>query len=104
MVRVGGFVLPRSELAFSVAYSSGRELSGLPSRFETYAAVAQIQYRITQWMVASAGYYLSSYWLPGGASGLPGGSSTFDQGGVRAGIVVMLPLYGTFATGAGSGD
>jgi hypothetical protein len=94
LVRFGGQVHPRAELAVAAGYSTGRTPVGLTSEFETYTATTQLQYRLSSWSAAVVSHTFYSYRLDG-VDGLLGGlPDRLDRNALRVGMSVLLPLYG----------
>jgi hypothetical protein len=99
LLRVGGFIGGRTELAVSTGYSSGAGAIATESgaTFESYTATAQLRFLLTRWWSAVISHNFYMYRLHGFDS-LPAGlRDRLDRNAVRVGMSFDLPLYGRYA-------
>ena len=101
LIRVGGYVGPRTEVAVSGGYANGA--SGVAtesdSTFESYTATAQLRFLLTRWWSAVISHNFYSYRLHG-FDKLPAGlQDRLDRNAVRVGMTFVLPLYGSYVEG-----
>lgn len=96
MVRVGGFVGSRSELAFSGAYSNGAAIvPESTAKFDTYSGTVQLRFMLTRWWAALVSQNVYAYQLHGFA--LPTGLlPRLNRNATRVGMTFDLPLYGAY--------
>ena len=96
IVRVGGFVASRSELAFSAAYSNGAAIvPESTAKFDTYTGTVQLRFMLTRWWAALVSQNVYAYQLHG--FDLPEGLlARLDRNATRVGMTFDLPLYGAY--------
>ena len=94
----------RADLSFSGAYSSGSTDAGPSvSRFGSYGGNVQTQYALSRCCAITASYDYYYYRLrdvPNVPLSFP---SQYDSNAIRFGVVVSLPLYGSYAGGTERG-
>jgi hypothetical protein len=102
LVRIGGLVGRRFDVAAIIGYSNGRagDQEG-GGRYESYAFTGQLSYAFSRCCSTVVNYYYYDYRLTG-VLGLPiEFPSRFDRNAVRAGISMWLPLFGSFGDSGG---
>lgn len=97
-----GLFAQRLEGALVLGYANGRSAAGESSaRFVNYGATAQFRYALARWGAASMVYDYSYYRLRDIAN-LPAGLlPQYDRNGIRVGLSVWLPLYGSYGARGG---
>lgn len=98
----GGLLANRVEGALTLGYSNGRSgAAESQARFVNYGASAQFRYALARWGAASVVYDYSYYKLRDIANLPTGLLPEYDRNGVRVGLSIFLPLYGSYGERGG---
>ena len=96
LLRVGGFVGSRLELAFSAAHSNGAAIvPGSTAKFDSYSGTIQLRFMLTRWWSATVNQNVYAYQLHG-FNLPPGLLPRLERNATRVGMTWNLPLYGAY--------
>ena len=97
LVRVGGFLGSRSELALSAAYSTGAAVvTESTAKFDSYTGTAQLRVMLTRWWAAVVSQNVYAYRLHEFGELPKGMLDRLDRNATRVGMTLNLPLYGGY--------